>query len=118
MIKSAIVLVIAGLVAAAMKKQSAAIRHAVWTAGLIGAMAIPLFSLTLPSWQTSFAESAVTLFQKLMLPLGVLRPAAIAVWIAGAAAGMTLLLYSAGRLAWVAIGAQPVEDARWASIAE
>jgi hypothetical protein len=31
---------------------------------------------------------------------------------------MLLLLYSAGRLAWVAIGAEPVEDARWAAIAE
>jgi beta-lactamase regulating signal transducer with metallopeptidase domain len=118
MIKSAIVLMVAGLVASALKRQSAAVRHAVWTAGLVGAMAIPLFTLTLPSWQTTLAAPAVMLFQKLMLPLGILKQTAIVVWIAGAAAGMLLLLYSAGRLAWVAIGAEPVEDARWAALAE
>jgi beta-lactamase regulating signal transducer with metallopeptidase domain len=118
MIKSAIVLAAAAVVASLMKRQSAAVRHAVWTAGLIGAMAIPLFTLTLPEWQTSVAASAVTLFQKFMVPLGILRQAAIGIWIAGAAAGILLLLYSAGRLAWVAIGAEPIEDARWAKLAE
>ena len=43
MIKSAIILAAAAFVASLMKRQSAAFRHAVWTAGLIGAMAIPLF---------------------------------------------------------------------------
>src|SRR4029450_6447583 len=113
MVKSAIVLVVAAIVASAMKRQSAAVRHAVWTAGLIGAMAIPLFTLTLPSWQTSLAAPAVALFQKLMLPLEILTRAAIVIWIAGATLGILLLLYSAGRLAWVAIGAEPVGEARW-----
>jgi len=88
MIKSAIVLAAAAVVASLMRRQSAAVRHAVWTAGLIGAMAIPLFTLTLPEWQTSVAASAVTLFQKFMVPLGILRQAAIGIWIAGAAAGI------------------------------
>jgi beta-lactamase regulating signal transducer with metallopeptidase domain len=118
MIKSAIVLVAAALVASLMKRQSAAVRHAVWTAGLIGAMAVPLFTLTLPSWQTSLATPVVTLFQKFMVPLAILQQAAIGIWIAGATVGILLLLYSAGRLAWVAIGAEPVEDARWAALAE
>ena len=118
MIKSAIVLAAAAFVASLMKRQSAAVRHAVWTAGLIGAMAIPLFTLTLPSWQTSLAEPVVALFQKLVVPLEILRQAAIGIWIAGAAAGILLLLYSAGRLAWIAIGAEPVEDARWSTLAE
>ena len=61
MIKSAIVLAAAAFVASLMKRQSAAVRHAVWTAGLIGAMAIPLFSLTLPSWQTSLAGPALAM---------------------------------------------------------
>ena len=118
MIKSAIVLAAAAFVASLMKRQSAAFRHAVWTAGLIGAMAIPLFTLTLPSWQTSFAGPVLALLQKVMGPLGVVRQAAVVLWIAGATAGMLLLLYSAGRLAWVAIGAEPVEDTRWAALAE
>ena len=118
MIKSAIVLAAAAFVASLMRRQSAAVRHAVWTAGLIGAMAIPLFTITLPSWQTSLAAPLVPLFQKLIVPLGILRQAAIGIWIAGAVAGILLLLYSAGRLAWVAIGAEPVDDARWAALAE
>jgi beta-lactamase regulating signal transducer with metallopeptidase domain len=118
MIKSAIVLAAAAFVASLMKRQSAAVRHAVWTAGLIGAMAIPLFTLTLPVWQTSFVTPLISQFAKIAGPLGVLRQTAIILWIAGAAAGIFLLLYSAGRLAWVAIGAEPVEDERWAALAE
>jgi hypothetical protein len=63
MIKSAIVLAAAAFVASLMRRQSAAVRHAVWTAGLIGAMAIPLFTITLPSWQTSLAAPLVPLFK-------------------------------------------------------
>src|SRR5262245_46318734 len=118
MIKSAVVLAAAAFVASLMKRQSAAFRHAVWTAGLIGAMAIPLFTITLPSWQTRFATPALAFAQKTVGTLGAFRQVAIALWIAGAAAGLFLLLYSAGRLAWVAIGAEPVEDARWAALAE
>ena len=65
MIKSAIVLAAAAFVASLMKRQSAAFRHAVWTAGLIGAMAIPLFSITLPSWQTRLAGPVLALLQRL-----------------------------------------------------
>ncbi|HTG72917.1 MAG TPA: M56 family metallopeptidase, partial [Terriglobia bacterium] len=118
MIKSAIILAAAAFVASLMKRQSAAFRHAVWTAGLIGAMAIPLFSITLPSWQTSLARPALAMLQWLTGPLGIVRQFAIGLWIAGAAAGILLLLYSAGRLAWIAMGAEPVEDARWGALAE
>ena len=118
MIKSAIVLALAAGVASLMKRQSAAVRHTVWTAGLIGAMAIPLATLTLPSWQASFADPVIALLQKTTDSVGLLRQAAIGIWIAGAAAGILLLVYSAGRLAWVAIGAEPIEDARWAALAD
>jgi beta-lactamase regulating signal transducer with metallopeptidase domain len=118
MIKSAIVLAIAAFVASRMSRQSAAFRHTVWTAGLIGAMAIPLFTVALPSWPTSLVAPLVSALQEVIVPLGVLGQAAIVIWIAGATAGILLLLYSAGRLAWVAIGAEPVEDARWSSLAE
>src|SRR6187401_781762 len=118
MIKSAIILAAAAFVASLMKRQSAAFRHAVWTAGLIGAMAIPLFTITLPSWQTSLAGPALAMLQWVTGPLGIVRQLAIGLWIAGAAAGILLLLYSAGRLAWIAMGAEPVEDARWAALAD
>lgn len=118
MIKSAIVLAIAACVASVMKRQSAAVRHAVWTAGLAGAMAIPLCTLTLPSWEISLVEPATAFLQRSLGFLGNTRQIAVTVWIAGAAAGLLLLLYSAARLAWVAIGAHPVEDARWSAIGE
>ncbi len=35
MIKSAMVLAVAGCIASALRRQSAALRHAIWTAGLI-----------------------------------------------------------------------------------
>jgi beta-lactamase regulating signal transducer with metallopeptidase domain len=118
MLKSAIVLVVAACVASMMKRQSAAVRHAVWTAGLIGAMAIPLCTLTLPSWQSGIAGPAVALLGRAISAVSGIRQAAVGLWIAGATAGILLLLYSAGRLAWVAIGAEPVEDARWSALAE
>jgi len=50
MIKSAIVLAVAACIASALRRQSAALRHAIWTAGLIGALVVPLCSVTLPAW--------------------------------------------------------------------
>jgi len=63
MIKSAIVLVVAGCIASALRRQSAALRHAIWTAGLIGALVVPLCSITLPSWQNGFVGWAESIFQ-------------------------------------------------------
>jgi beta-lactamase regulating signal transducer with metallopeptidase domain len=118
MIKSAIVLAIAGGVASLLKRQSAAVRHAVWTAGLLGALAIPLCTLTLPSWQARVAGRALSVFQNVVGELGVVRQVAVVLWIAGAVAGLLLLFYSAARLAWVAMGAEPVDNARWNALAE
>lgn len=117
-IKSAIVLVLAACIASLMKRQSAAVRHAIWTAGLIGAMAIPIFTLALPAWQPDVAARAISLVQNTTDSLGFLRQGAIVLWLTGATAGMMLLLYGACRLAWVAIRSEPVEDARWAALAE
>ena len=50
MIKSAIVLAVAACIASMLRRQSAALRHAIWTAGLIGALVVPLCSVTLPAW--------------------------------------------------------------------
>ena len=116
MLKSAIVLLAAACVASLMRRQSAAIRHAVWTAGLAGAMASPLCTLTLPPWETSLAAPILTFLDRTLGSVSVLKQVAVGIWVTGAAVGMLLLVYSAGRLAWVAIGAEPVEDARWATL--
>jgi beta-lactamase regulating signal transducer with metallopeptidase domain len=62
MIKSAIVLAVAASVAGALRRQSAALRHAIWTAGLIGALVVPLCSITLPPWQNGFVGWAENIF--------------------------------------------------------
>jgi len=63
MIKSAIVLAMAACIASALRRQSAALRHAIWTAGLIGALVVPLCSITLPAWQNGFVGWAESMFQ-------------------------------------------------------
>src|SRR5712671_2209210 len=63
MIKSAILLAVAAIIASALRRQSAALRHAIWTAGLIGALVIPLCSITLPSWQNAVVGRIENLFQ-------------------------------------------------------
>lgn len=121
MIKSAIVLVIAACAASLLKRQSAAIRHTIWTAGLFGAMAIPMFTLALPAfplWPPESAAKFLALFQSTTGPMALFRQTAITIWLAGATAGMMLLLYGAARLAWVAIRSEPIEDSRWAALAE
>ena len=118
MIKSAIVLALAACVASLMRRQSAAVRHTIWTAGLIGAMAIPICTLALPTWRPEWATDALALLQSATTSVAGFRQIAVAIWITGATAGMLLLLYGACRLAWIAIRSEPVEDARWAALAE
>jgi Tfp pilus assembly protein PilV len=91
MIKSAIVLALAACIASLMRRQSAAVRHTIWTAGLIGAMAIPLCTWALPSWKPEVATRAILLVQQAIDRLGSFRQAAIVLWIAGATLGMMLL---------------------------
>jgi beta-lactamase regulating signal transducer with metallopeptidase domain len=62
MIKSAIVLAVAACISSALRRQSAALRHAIWTAGLIGALVVPLCSITLPPWQNGFVGWAESIF--------------------------------------------------------
>jgi beta-lactamase regulating signal transducer with metallopeptidase domain len=63
MIKSAIVLAVAAGVAGVLRRQSAALRHAIWTAGLIAALVVPLCSITLPPWQNGFVGWAESVFK-------------------------------------------------------
>jgi hypothetical protein len=105
-LKSTAVILAAALAAAAFRRRSAATRHLVWAVGLVGALAIPLASMLLPSWS----------WENPLVEPGLAGPqpeVAFAVWLAGAAAGLAWMLASAGRLAWVAFGARPFRDARW-----
>ena len=166
LIKSAVILTVAYAIAAAFRHKSAAMRHTVWTAGLMGALIIPFCSITLPSWQSSVFGNAEKFLQSFVpakqaavssepLPnspanvqaesssrldsvpkheanAGAPAPKrawpawssrswtqiGVAIWLAGAAIGILMMLIGALRLAWVAFHAEPVRDPRWIELAE
>ncbi|HKR08676.1 MAG TPA: hypothetical protein VJS39_05760, partial [Gemmatimonadaceae bacterium] len=57
-IKGAVLVVLATLAVFALRKKSAASRHAVWSAAVIGHLAIPTFMLLLPAWQIPLLPAA------------------------------------------------------------
>ena len=50
-VKAAFLLFAAGVIAMCLQRRSAAVRHLVWSAGLCGALLMPLFSMLLPAWR-------------------------------------------------------------------
>jgi beta-lactamase regulating signal transducer with metallopeptidase domain len=48
--KATVVLGLAGVLALVLRRESAAIRHSVWSLGLAGALALPFLGLALPRW--------------------------------------------------------------------
>src|SRR4051812_32132143 len=57
-IKGAILVVIAGVAAYLLRNRAAASRHAVWTAAVIGHLAIPLLAFVLPAWHRPLLPAA------------------------------------------------------------
>jgi beta-lactamase regulating signal transducer with metallopeptidase domain len=57
-LKGAILVAIAALAAYVLRKRSAASRHAVWTAAVIGHLAIPVLMLILPAWRIPLLPAA------------------------------------------------------------
>jgi beta-lactamase regulating signal transducer with metallopeptidase domain len=70
-VKSTVVLAIAWLITFLLRRQSAALRHLVWTAASVAVLALPFFSLWLPAFEIpsvgSFAPAA-TLFETMAKP--------------------------------------------------
>src|SRR3982751_5800426 len=57
-LKGALLVVIAAAAAYALRKRSAASRHAVWTASVVGHLAIPALMLLLPAWKIPLLPAA------------------------------------------------------------
>ncbi len=57
-LKGAILFVIAGVGAYLLRNRSAASRHAVWTAAVVGHLAIPVFAVLLPEWRIPLLPQA------------------------------------------------------------
>jgi TonB family protein len=62
-LKGTIVLSAAGLITLAMRRQSAAARHLVWTAALAGILALPFLSITLPTLRIPVPAASDFIFQ-------------------------------------------------------
>jgi len=72
-VKSTVVLAIAWLITLLLRRQSAALRHLVWTAAFVAVLALPCFSLWLPAVRipsvSSFAPAAALFKTTVALPL-------------------------------------------------
>ncbi len=61
LIKSAVILSAAGLLAASLRKASAASRHLVWSVAMASLLALPILSFALPSWRIAALPSLTTI---------------------------------------------------------
>ena len=133
--KSSVILGFTFFISLALRRQSAALRHTVWTMGLLCSLSIPLFSVVLPVWHvkpigTARISSNVITTQPLAAEPArvIVSPAATAtltpsqftpvrmlflVWVIGVLSVASLLFREAVRLARVTFGASTVQQSSW-----
>jgi len=141
-IKVTLIVLVALVATAVLRRRSAAVRHFVLAAALACAAATPALRLVAPAWQAGMGawltESRVQLIDRPLLVLdsttespasvpraqspSVSRAATVArwlgiVWAAGAGASLFVLLAGLSRLAWLASRAERVTEGPWARIA-
>jgi fermentation-respiration switch protein FrsA (DUF1100 family) len=56
LVKATVILVAAGLITLALRRRSAAYRHTVWGAALVGVLVLPALAASLPSWYVGVSE--------------------------------------------------------------
>jgi TonB family protein len=133
--KSSLVLGLTFLATLALRRQSAALRHTVWTIGLLSSLALPLFSVTVPTWYVRPAETVhystpahtPQPFAAESGPVASRTPepvpstptwltserALMLIWMIGVLTIASLLLREAVKLMRIAFGAVTVEHTSW-----
>ena len=93
--------------ARAMRRGSAALRHHAWALGIACALALPLFTLLLPSWHSATLSNAARFWSAAHAAGGIVTPpklpstvidAAAASPLSGQLIQLTLLLWALGAL--------------------
>jgi TonB family protein len=125
------------IVFALRQRSSAAQRHHVWAASMLAALALPFFSLLLPTWHSATLGSAASLWIPARanatssgseaIPSVIitaasgfpifnkLAGAALLAWALGLSFVLLRLLAGLARLAWVSAHAKPLFDDSWMS---
>jgi TonB family protein len=125
------------IVIALRQRSSAAQRHHVWAAAILASLALPFFSLLLPTWHSATFGSAATLWipasanatssgshaiPSVIIHVAPDSPifnklavAALLAWALGFSFVLLRLLSGLARLAWVCARSKPLFDASWMS---
>ncbi|PYR75169.1 MAG: hypothetical protein DMF86_16025 [Acidobacteria bacterium] len=138
-VKISLVLTAALIAVTLLRRRSAALRHWVLAAAIVCAAASPLVALALPPWQVPLQR--VPLVRSVILPdasavtmtaaggprsvaargggsapksIERIQAVAMAIWIAGAAIALAILIIGLARLAWITSRARPIDEGAWA----
>jgi beta-lactamase regulating signal transducer with metallopeptidase domain len=129
-IKSSLIVVIAAICAAIFHRQSAAVRHAIWSVGLLCALIVPVCPPLLPSWQVQLVPTPFNVLElppvstaeftdtSVASPPPVFSAADVVsyLWLAGVIIAAILLLVGISRLAWLVFHAKPIRGDSWTAL--
>ena len=113
-IKGTLVLLATGAAVFALRGASAATRHAVWTVGMAGALALPILSKLLPAWTVNLLPAQATAGPAAAAPaaagggIGIEGLLAL-VWLAGAAVVLGSIALGRFRIWWIARRSAPLD---------
>src|SRR5262249_3908416 len=62
-LKATLLLGAAWLITSVSGKRSAALRHSIWAAAILGTLALPLFSLLVPTWHSTALGNAAAVWK-------------------------------------------------------
>ncbi|HJR52288.1 MAG TPA: M56 family metallopeptidase, partial [Gemmatimonadota bacterium] len=112
-IKGTLVLLATCAAVFALRGASAATRHAIWTVGMAGALALPILSQLLPAWSVDLLPAQAISAPATAAPaadgeIGIDRLLAL-VWLAGAAVVFASIALGRFRIWWIARRSVPLD---------